>query len=1053
MLARARHQRRETLDERERVEDKVGGAVTPGTAQGVDDLALGGERKALPGNGGASHVAAQVLEALAVVRFDVHLRVQRETIDGGSQRGRLDRSGILRASAETLDAPAGIGSEGDARRIRLFLRKGETRGRSVAIWFRTDMEPDTTPRPSDLLEHSGWLRALARHLVSDPSTADDVVQMTLVTALERPERPREGVRAWLAGVARNVARQLGRSEARRTVRERRGARREALPSAEEMSELVETQRTLSAAVLELAESYRTVVFLRYFEGLAPSEIALRIGVPASTVRVRLKRALATLRQRLNREYGGHDRAWALALLPLALPSRGEALATTTGMTGALFQGTIAMSTQFKLALAAGVAIGASALLWTQRGAAPGIPSEATAVASSTPEPVGPGTAPGTSTPSVEDARAVVPPAPADRSMLLGALATDECCIVGRVRDDDGTGIGGARVEAVDGRPVDPRILVVLEEQQPELLAVTDVNGRYEIGVPQNRAFLLRVTHDAFAPGTVCNAFAGERRDVTLERGATLTVTIVAGTDGAPIAGGEVRVRSVQGFGTPTAWSLSSVTNEAGVAVFPRIPPGALHASVAAEGYATGLWRMNTEGAEDLEHEFRLALESVVTGVVLDASTEAPVPDAKIEAGNRTARTDHNGRFRIGRFAASEQAVQSVVAEAAGYAPEVVYARLPEAGTNSKIVLRLCPEARVVGRVVDELGSPIADAAVAFRGKFSTNPFTAEVHRGEVVTNGHGRFELAGVHPTGQYALAAQARGYAPTNALVGPLGEGGEELDLGDVVLARGGSISGEVRGRTHDADAPDTVVANLVLGDQRTPVASTLVSPHDTFLLGSLAPGVYELELYGWDDERGLSGEAVFARRTVALESAEARRDVVLTATAPIRGRVMKPDGNPANARITLHRAEGKSAIATVQTEGGEFEIQTEDRGPYFVVASDPALFFDPASRDGVLAGTDGLELRLRSRDTGHSITGRITDAEGDPVTTVYVHFTDVTTGARISRVGIPDDRGWFELENLDDTTYDLKIVDFDDRFEPVARDGVAPGGEPVQFLLVRRL
>ena len=170
------------------------------------------------------------------------------------------------------------------------------------------MEPGPTVRPAELLKNTAWLRALARHLVSDPHAADDVVQMTFVAALECPERPREGLRAWLAGVARNVARQLGRSEARRQRRERRGARHESLPSAEEMTSLVETQQTLSAAVLSLAEPYRTTVFLRYFEELTPSQIAERLDVPASTVRVRLKRALEMLRQRLDRSYGGDARA-------------------------------------------------------------------------------------------------------------------------------------------------------------------------------------------------------------------------------------------------------------------------------------------------------------------------------------------------------------------------------------------------------------------------------------------------------------------------------------------------------------------------------------------------------------------------------------------------------------------------------------------------------------------------------------------------------------------------------------------------------------------------
>ncbi len=42
--------------------------------------------------------------------------------------------------------------------------------------------------------------------------------------------------------------------------------------------------------------------------------------------------------------------------------------------------------------------------------------------------------------------------------------------------------------------------------------------------------------------------------------------------------------------------------------------------------------------------------------------------------------------------------------------------------------------------------------------------------------------------------------------------------------------------------------------------------------------------------------------------------------------------------------------------------------------------------------------------------------------------------------------------MKNLDDAAYDLKIVDFEDRFEPALRNGVEPDGEAVDFHLVRR-
>jgi hypothetical protein len=69
------------------------------------------------------------------------------------------------------------------------------------------------------------------------------------------------------------------------------------------------------AVAELEEPYRTTLILRFYDGLAPTEIARHLGVPASTVRVRLKRGLDRLRVRL--EERTERRALAVGLLLLA----------------------------------------------------------------------------------------------------------------------------------------------------------------------------------------------------------------------------------------------------------------------------------------------------------------------------------------------------------------------------------------------------------------------------------------------------------------------------------------------------------------------------------------------------------------------------------------------------------------------------------------------------------------------------------------------------------------------------------------------------------------
>src|SRR5688572_11481825 len=71
-----------------------------------------------------------------------------------------------------------------------------------------------------LLEHAGWIRALARKLVLDEQRADDLVQQAWLAALEKPPATGAPIRAWLARVVRNVAWKERRSATRREERER-----------------------------------------------------------------------------------------------------------------------------------------------------------------------------------------------------------------------------------------------------------------------------------------------------------------------------------------------------------------------------------------------------------------------------------------------------------------------------------------------------------------------------------------------------------------------------------------------------------------------------------------------------------------------------------------------------------------------------------------------------------------------------------------------------------------------------------------------------------------
>lgn len=142
-------------------------------------------------------------------------------------------------------------------------------------------------------ENAGWVRGLARHLVSDPHGADDVAQEALVAALGAGRAEP----AWLSGVVRLLAANRRRAARRREDRERVvAARRDGLvPPVADTVARVEQERLLVDAVMSLEQPFRDVVLLRYFDDLPPREIARRLGVPVATVHSRLGRAVARLR--------------------------------------------------------------------------------------------------------------------------------------------------------------------------------------------------------------------------------------------------------------------------------------------------------------------------------------------------------------------------------------------------------------------------------------------------------------------------------------------------------------------------------------------------------------------------------------------------------------------------------------------------------------------------------------------------------------------------------------------------------------------------------------
>jgi len=138
--------------------------------------------------------------------------------------------------------------------------------------------------------------------------AQDAAQEAFIRAYRALPRFRAGApfRPWLLQIvvnqAKNRLRAVGRREhlSLRLVEELRLG--DAAPSPERALEAREERLALLHAVNELREEDRLVINCRYFLELSSEETAQTLGWPEGTVKSRLNRALARLRERMGERF-------------------------------------------------------------------------------------------------------------------------------------------------------------------------------------------------------------------------------------------------------------------------------------------------------------------------------------------------------------------------------------------------------------------------------------------------------------------------------------------------------------------------------------------------------------------------------------------------------------------------------------------------------------------------------------------------------------------------------------------------------------------------------
>jgi RNA polymerase sigma-70 factor (ECF subfamily) len=153
--------------------------------------------------------------------------------------------------------------------------------------------------------HAGAAFSLAYRMCGRRAMAEDVVQEAFVSLWRsgaRYDRGRGSVRSWVLGAVHNRAIDLFRREVVRTSRnvadEGLAERVEAAERTDTEAERRDDARAVRGALDELPPDQRKVIELAYFGGFSHSQIAEMLGLPAGTVKGRMRLGLAKLRMTL-----------------------------------------------------------------------------------------------------------------------------------------------------------------------------------------------------------------------------------------------------------------------------------------------------------------------------------------------------------------------------------------------------------------------------------------------------------------------------------------------------------------------------------------------------------------------------------------------------------------------------------------------------------------------------------------------------------------------------------------------------------------------------------
>ncbi|HEX5050845.1 MAG TPA: RNA polymerase sigma factor [Planctomycetota bacterium] len=581
-----------------------------------------------------------------------------------------------------------------------------------------------SPHPFDielhLRQHGAALRQLAGELLRDPASADDAVAEVWLGALCRPPRHQTRPGGWLATALRNTARRLRRGELRR-------ARHEAVvmrPRVVEDHALVvareELLHRLVAAVASLEAPYRDAIWQRYFEGKAPRDIARANAVPLATVKSRLQRGLAMLRERLGDGDGSDWREVFACAFGFGEPAAGAAAA------GAAMTGGVLMATWTKVA-AVVVAVAIAAMFWPRAAEVP--LAEPSASGSGTPLAA---TAP--LAPSLDQAAA-----PLTRDVVTAATsATSTPPVDTRPARCRGRVVDALTQAPLSGVTVTLGYSMSLRPEATGVRFVTAENGRFDVACDGARSPRIWFSHGErlevyLQPPGLAAGQEEDFCDIPLPCGRTLSGRVVDEQGQAMPAGISISATYSVALTGPL-WQVGGSrarTQTNGTFVLePPVVLGAIDLDIHDSEFELSSAAHIVVGPRDPEQVVLVVRpRQQVCGVVVgpDGQPLAGI-GLSTQPGDVRVRTAADGSFRLMKsFQDGAQSVTVFVGDAPAFAPPPP-GEVPWGTTNVRIVLPLATTLPI--EVVDADGAAVTEFGIVMqRGGILPDEQSKVVQRG------------------------------------------------------------------------------------------------------------------------------------------------------------------------------------------------------------------------------------------------------------------------------------------------------------------------------------